>query len=132
VSTTGPVVSVSGASNTVLHADLTGKAEVPGPGDPDGRGSATITLDPGARQVCFELTASQIDTPTAAHIHIGPSDSAGEIKVTLDPPVNGSSKGCKDADASLIGQIAANADGFYVNVHTPPFPNGAIRGQLAR
>ncbi|MCA1850177.1 MAG: CHRD domain-containing protein, partial [Acidobacteria bacterium] len=37
-----------------LTATLTGAAEVPGPGDPDGTGTAVITLNQGQNEVCFE------------------------------------------------------------------------------
>jgi hypothetical protein len=32
--------------------------------------------------------------------------------------------------AQLIGEIAANPSGYYVNLHNARFPGGAIRGQL--
>ena len=35
---------------------LTGAAERPGPGDPDGSGTATLRLNPGQEEVCFTLT----------------------------------------------------------------------------
>jgi hypothetical protein len=38
-----------------FSAELSGAAEVPGPGDPDGSGTATITLDPSQGEVCFNL-----------------------------------------------------------------------------
>jgi len=50
---------------------LSGAAEVPGPGDTDGSGMATITLNPEQREVCFELTVSNIAPAAAAHIHEG-------------------------------------------------------------
>jgi len=28
--------------------------------------------------------------------------------------------------------ISANPRGFYVNIHTDPYPAGAVRGQLER
>ncbi len=34
-----------------LTTTLTGAAEVPGPGDPDGSGTATITLNPGKTRI---------------------------------------------------------------------------------
>jgi hypothetical protein len=33
-------------------------------------------------------------------------------------------------DPELVGAIAANPSGYYVNVHNIPYPDGAIRGQL--
>jgi hypothetical protein len=35
-------------------------------------------------------------------------------------------------DATLLGQIFANPSGYYVNIHTGDFPNGAAGGQLQR
>ena len=48
---------------------MTGAAEAPGPGDPDGSGTAFFTLNQGQGEICFELTVANIDPATAAHIH---------------------------------------------------------------
>src|SRR5918997_3520554 len=54
-----------------LSTGLTGAAEVP-PGDLDGSGTATITVNPGQEEVCWEIEAAGILLPaTAAHIHVG-------------------------------------------------------------
>lgn len=113
---------------TPLSATLTGDAEVPGPGDPDGTGSAMITLNSGKQQVCWDLAFENVDDPTAAHIHVGSADVAGPVVVPLDPMA----PGCADADRDLIKDIRANPSGYYVNVHSEEFPAGAIRGQLER
>jgi hypothetical protein len=115
-----------------LTATLTGAAEVPGPGDPDGRGTAIIRLNQGQGKVCFVLTASNITLPaTAAHIHVGSATTFGDIVVTLVPPnAAGISAGCVSAPRSLISAIRKNPTNYYVNVHTTDFTAGAIRGQL--
>jgi CHRD domain len=116
-----------------LTAALTGAAEVPGPGDPDGGGSAVITLNQGKGEVCFELTVTNIASASAAHIHSGAADAAGPVVVTLTPPpTDGSSKGCVSAGADLIKDIRQNPGNFYVNVHNADFPDGAVRGQLSK
>src|SRR6185369_10580868 len=51
---------------------MTGPAERPGPGDPDGTGTASFTFNPGQDTVCFELAVSNIAPATAAHIHVAP------------------------------------------------------------
>ena len=115
-----------------LKATLTGAAEVPGPGDPDGAGSAKITLNQGKGEVCFELKVSNIAAANAAHIHSGASDVAGPVVVTLTPPpTEGSSKGCVTASADLIKEIRQNPANYYINVHNADFPDGAVRGQLS-
>lgn len=117
-----------------VSASLTGAAEIPGPGDTDGSGSVEIKLNQGQGEVCFELKVSNIATATAAHIHEAPTGQAGPVVVTLSPPpANGSSSNCvKDVSEELIKKIRQNPENFYVNVHNAEFPNGAVRGQLAK
>jgi hypothetical protein len=113
-----------------LSATLTGAAERPGPGDPDGTGSATVQVNPGQGEVCYELTATGIATPVAAHIHVGTVNQPGPVVVGLAPPTGGSSSGCASASRELAIAIVQNPENYYVNVHTAEFPAGAIRGQL--
>ncbi len=116
------------AGGRPLSAELTGAAEVPGPGDPDGSGFATVTLNQGLGEVCWDVTFSDIADPFAAHIHVGAADAFGPVVVTLTP-----GSGCVDGvDPGLIKAIRQNPSGYYVNVHTPEFPPGAIRGQLSK
>jgi CHRD domain-containing protein len=112
-------------------AKLTGAAEVPGPGDPKGGGTAELTLDPGKGEVCFDLSVTNLQDPTAAHIHEGALGKEGPVKVSLEAPKTGSSKGCKSADAALIKSMMQDPAGYYVNVHSTAFPKGAVRGQLS-
>jgi hypothetical protein len=116
-----------------LSTTLTGAAEVPGPGDPDGSGTAHLTLNQGQGEVCFELTVSNIAPATAAHIHVGPVGVAGPVVVPLVPPTSGSSSGCvTGVDRDLIKAIRQHPENYYVNVHNAPFPAGALRGQLSK
>lgn len=121
-------------SATRLSASLTGAAEVPGPGDPDGTGTASVNLEVTKRDVCFEVTVQKIDKPVGMHIHEGEATESGGIVVALTTPeaTDTTTKGCADADAELIGRMAANPGDFYVNVHTDTYPQGAVRGQLSQ
>jgi hypothetical protein len=120
-------------SGHALSGSLTGSAEVPGPGDTDGAGTAKIMLKPAENQVFFELTVSNIGEATAAHIHEAPAGKAGPPVVTLTPaPAKGSSKNCVAAEAAVIKRIEQNPANFYVNVHNAEFPNGAVRAQLSK
>ena len=111
---------------------LTGAAEVPGPGDPDGSGQARLRLNSGQGEVCYELLVSDIAMATAAHIHQGAVGVAGPVVVPLGPPANGSSNGCVSVDADLIKNIRQDPSNYYVNVHNADYPAGALRGQLAK
>ena len=117
-----------------LTAAMTGDQEVPGPGDPDGSGLATITLNKGQNEVCWLLEVEDIEPATAAHIHRGPAGVAGPIVVPLSPPTDGTSSGCAvlEDGSTLIDEIRSNPEAFYVNVHNEPHPAGAIRGQLTK
>ncbi|HET9911764.1 MAG TPA: PQQ-dependent sugar dehydrogenase [Anaerolineales bacterium] len=111
---------------------MTGAAEAPGPGDPDGRGIARLSLKPAEGEVCFALRVSKIALPaTGAHIHQAPVGSPGPVVVPLTPPNDkGFSSGCVSADPNLIRNIIQNPTQYYVNVHNAEFPAGAVRGQL--
>lgn len=124
--------TIADATNPALRASLTGSQEVPGPGDPDGSGSAEITVVDATDNVCFDLEVRNIGAATAAHIHRGEAGVSGPPVVTLEAPSDGSSDGCISAPGGLADEIYANPAGFYVNVHNSEYPAGAIRGQLAR
>jgi hypothetical protein len=119
---------------TRLKATLTGNAEVPGPGDPDGTGTASVNIDVSKRELCYEVSVQRIDRPTGMHIHEGESAAAGEVVVPLTTPTasDTTTTGCSNIDAALMGRITATPDRFYVNVHTDTHPQGAVRGQLAQ
>jgi hypothetical protein len=125
--------SGQGQGSGTFQTSLKGKNEVPGPGDSDGSGSAAITVDRTLNQVCFTIHVSGLTLPaTGAHVHQGATGIAGPIVVTLAPPdATGSSSGCVVVTADLVNAILANPSGYYVNVHTTDFPDGALRGQLS-
>jgi hypothetical protein len=121
-----------------LFAVLTGRNEIGtdgrrGAGDPDGHGSFTAIVD--GDQLCFGITVTNLDTPTAAHIHKGRRNENGPIVVPLTQPTSGdpgASSGCTTIDPALGQAILKNPHKYYANVHTGAFPNGAVRGQLGR
>lgn len=119
------------AANRILSATLLGTNEIPGPGDPDGTGSAVVTLDPSSGTVRFAISVANISAPTMAHIHVGGPTVAGSVVINFNPTfTNNLAVGTVTAAETLINQILANPGGFYVNVHNADFPAGAVRGQL--
>ncbi len=120
------------AQAVTLRATLSGKTVVPDGGDPDGAGTASLTIDPAKRQVCYEVSVSEIDPPTMAHIHRGAAGAGGPPVVPLSAPKDGVAKGCSsELDAATLRAIIENPAGYYVNVHTSSYRAGALRGQLS-
>lgn len=111
---------------------MTGAAERPGPGDPDGSGTARFMLNYGQGRLCYELTVQNIAPATAAHIHVAPVTDPGPVVVPLAAPTAGDSAGCADVDRALIKAMIQNPGNYYVNVHNGDFPAGAVRGQLSK
>ena len=122
--------------NNALFAVLTGAKEVDvqgntGTGDRNGRGSFSATLD--GRQLCYGIQVKNINDPVAAHIHRGGKTVAGPVVQELEAPAAGdpgASSACVRLSRSLARSLRSNPGRFYVNVHTPDLPNGAVRGQL--
>jgi D-alanyl-D-alanine carboxypeptidase len=122
------------ADGVILQTTLTGLREVApdgglGAGDPDGVGAATIEVH--ATSLCARLDVTGVDLPAAAHVHRGAVGINGDVVVPLAPPdEHGRSDGCVDVETALLEELADAPAGFYVNVHTGTFPDGAVRGQL--
>jgi CHRD domain len=122
--------------DSALFSVLTGGKEVDstgqrGTGDGNGRGSFSATLD--GRMLCYGIQVKNISKPAASHIHRGGSSVAGPVVQELEHPASGdpgSSSACVRLSRSLARQLRESPGRFYVNVHTPDFPNGAVRGQL--
>jgi hypothetical protein len=121
---------VASETRATLEASLTGEKEVPGPGDPNGRGDAEVKVHKA--KVCYELEVERIKPANAAHIHEGGPSVAGDIVVELKAPTDGSSEGCKAISKELSKNLREHPSHYYVNVHNDPYPDGAVRGQLHR
>lgn len=133
------VYSVVNAGGRPFSTDLTGEAEVtaagvPNQGDLDGVGTASMTLNQGQNEICYELQVSGIVLPAAAaHIHVGASTTTGPVVVGLSAPnADGWAGGCVTVSKELIKAIRQNPENYYVNVHNSVYPAGALRGQLGK
>ncbi len=143
LSAVGAVMTASGAladpKAATFTIQLSGAEEVcptaPGTCGGPGTGTATITIDRNARTLCYAITTQNVALPlAAAHIHVAPAGQAGPVVVPLlGEPVNATTVAAclSDLDKNLLKDIIRNPENYYVNVHNAPFPNGAVRGQLA-
>lgn len=119
-------------------AVLTGAQEPQG-GDPDGVGTATVTFNANRTEVTFQISFSAIGTTlTGGHIHRGVFGVNGSVVIGFIASSTTITNGrifqtvsLNAAEALIANEIIADPAGFYVNLHTPPFGGGAIRGQLS-
>jgi hypothetical protein len=113
-------------------------------GDPDGSGTAVLTVDLRSGTVCYDITVTGIGEPTEpaagignAHIHSYPLN--GAIAVDLETQfvlVAGTTDtyqaaDCVTAPRQVLVDILLHPEDYYVNVHTLSFPGGAVQGDLA-
>jgi hypothetical protein len=120
------------AIGQTMTVPLSALAEKPKPGDRRASGVATVQLLTLKSQVCYKIEAKDLAPVVMAHIHKGSPDVAGPVVVTLaNPDASGKSAGCLAIPLSLALDIAHYPRGYYLNLHTKEFPDGAIRGQLA-
>ena len=128
-----------------LTAALTGSEENPAI-NTGAFGSATITLDTGARTVTYRVDVFNLPSGvTASHIHVGGVGTNGPIIVNFAPPVNASNdfgysgtvpesqwltrpdQGIRSGDDVIQAILGNNT---YVNVHSTVNGGGEIRGRL--
>lgn len=113
-----------------LMAVLSGPDELH---DADGTGTAYFTFNLDTNEVCYKIEVANITLPaTQAHIHTGGLGVDGPPVIPLNSPdASGYVEGCaSEATPDTIAGILGDPAGYYVNVHTEDFPDGAVRGQL--
>lgn len=94
-------------------------------------GKGTFTGQIAHGKLKFTLKFSGLTGPaSAAHIHMGSVGKAGPVLVALCGPCSSPATGTVAVSAAVIKAI--NKGAAYVNVHTAKYPNGEIRGQLAK
>ena len=147
----GSSQALAGHTNTLLEAELDGREEVGSDptvrlaGDPDGKGEAYVFgIDGDPTTLCYTLTVDKIalvpvGSGMAAHIHEGLRDTNGPVVAALAGPEDGNAADCltegemgkfPTGETGIVQRILNNPAQFYINVHNPDFPGGAIRGNL--
>lgn len=131
VLTFGTLVSKGNGANEV-PAPNGGKA-----GDRDGRSLLFVSTKGG--RVDFSARWTGIAPPTAGHIHQGRAGVNGAVVVPLfaaenglPATINGLAGTVNGLDRKLTDNIGRNPEGFYTNIHTAEFKDGAVRDQLSR
>lgn len=148
-----PKAAQAGHTNTILTTSLDGSAQVAGDGDlstvagdATGTGEAYVFgIDGDETTLCYVLEVAGIqevpvESGMAAHIHEGGADENGPVVAVLAGPEDGNAGDCltegeegkfPTGETGIVQRILNNPSDFYINVHNPQFPDGAIRGQLS-
>jgi CHRD domain len=126
------VPAIAAVEDAELAAKLKGKEEVPGPGDPNGKGEAQLETKIAKSKLCYLVEYEDIETATAAHVHKAPKGEDGKIVIPLfEEQTDSPAEDCiKVEKERTLKKMVKNPADFYVNVHNEEFPDGAIRGQL--
>ena len=104
-----------------------------------GGGSGFFSYTVSGNELCYTLEVRNLTAaPIAAHIHPAPRNIAGPVAVPLATPPGATSSvsACITASAdgamtpAELAAIVADPRAFYVNVHTPMYTGGEVRGQL--
>ncbi|MGB2927193.1 MAG: CHRD domain-containing protein [Limnothrix sp.] len=152
IATMVPTAAFAGHTNALLHTMLDGSSEVAKDGDTsmmvgdaNGKGHGYVFgIDGDPTTLCYALTVSGIQlVPVgegiAAHIHEGAMGENGGVVAVLAGPEDGDAADCltegeegkfPTGEMGIVQRILNNPSDFYINVHNPQYPDGAIRGQL--
>lgn len=117
-----------------FRAELSGQNEVPKPVTTTATGLATFKVDFATGVTTYTLDASNIVSPTAAHIHVGKAGVNGGVIHHLYDATGAKAPSSLPATGVITlthNQIQSLLqDGLYVNLHTSGNPAGEIRGQI--
>lgn len=126
------------ASGKPMHVSLDWRNVVPaGSGDPNVFGDATVWVNSGQGELCWEIRATYYQPswpPTGAFIHRGAAGVNGPAVIDLGaplPPANTYvASGCAAASSALLKDIQRRPSEYYLQIINETHPDGATRGQL--
>ena len=119
----------------VYTATLNGANERLTPVTTAATGTAIVTVM--GNLVSWKVDVVNIDSIVLGHIHHGPADSAGPVRVNFNPPVTGQNFTGTATQGSFVVtgdsvQTWLREGNTYVNIHTAVNGGGEIRGQLRK
>ena len=142
----GQLDAIEAANLVIAWAVLSGSSVLPNGGDPAAAGWVELDIEAASGSLCVWWGVAGLDDATAADVHAGGADAIGDVVLVLplptsakpsEPPPDGgvgtdpSVEPCQTGlGAAVLQSIADDPGAFYVDVHTPAHPSGAVRGQL--
>lgn len=116
-----PALAATYTFNVPLSPSQTGL-----PSNPDGSGTAVITMSDATNQVCWTYAVSNVGAVSSAGIYEGARGQPASPVPLI--PFNAAS-GCSLAPGAIAVMARCPAQ-FNVTVRTLQYPAGALRGQL--
>lgn len=114
---------------TVYAFDLCGSQEVPA-SNSAAQGTAVISMSRFNTHLDYLYIADGLSgTATVAHIHTGAPGEYGPVYAPLFAP-HPVGSGQFEIDGAVFNTLESG--NTYLNVYTPDYPNGEIRGQVSR
>ena len=122
---------VAPATIEVLFSTMSGGQEVPvNASTASGTAASTVDLETGT--ITIHVNATGADDATASHIHLGFAGENGGVQIGLAQEAGNPGHWFATEEQLDANGLASYRDGqLYVNLHTPAFPGGEIRGQIA-
>ncbi|MGI9326793.1 MAG: CHRD domain-containing protein [Pseudomonadales bacterium] len=114
----------------LLTIQLSAAQEVP-PVPSAATGVGAVTVDPSDGVTVVHINTEGLDDAVAAHVHQALAGVNGGVLIELSQDPNDSAHWfSEDAVLDADGLTALAAAQLYLNVHSPTFPGGEIRGQI--
>lgn len=114
----------------VIFAELSGLQEVPAV-DTRATGLAALTLNDAASLLTIHVNTSRINDATGAHLHNAFGGVSGPVEIGLVQDGGNAAHWSAEEQALSVVQLdALRAGSTYVNVHSPDYLAGEIRGQV--
>ncbi|HEX4724858.1 MAG TPA: CHRD domain-containing protein [Pseudonocardiaceae bacterium] len=128
------------AGSVFLEADLNGRGEMlqsgQNMGDPNG--SAVVILRISKNRIMYEITWQRMTPPAKMMLQLGAAGSpAGPAQLNLMPTampgtITSIAGVINLNNNGLLNLLLGNPSRYNVNMMTPQFPGGAVRGQFRR
>ena len=132
-----PSLALPGELKIHMNAVLQSANEVPATNS-TATGLATFSYNAGAHRLYYRLEQTDVLSVTAAHIHAGVAGANGPVIHSLcggaDLPACSTLKSAGVITGAVTlttsEELALLNGGLYVNIHSPTYPGGEIRGQI--
>ncbi|HZJ47197.1 MAG TPA: CHRD domain-containing protein [Pyrinomonadaceae bacterium] len=99
-------------------------------GDPDGKRTLKLNLQPSENKICYELSVAGLSGVSRVQISSGSMDQPGTAIVSFSPISAANANDCATLGHDQVMNLVRSPENYYATVENEKFPSGAIRGQL--